>query len=630
MSVLNGESSLVLFENIDSANSITVALAYALVKERNFDVSMLLMQQLPHIDVSQTFAGESFVHLATKNSSTENLAMLLQENFPISLADSNGDLPIHRALKNHHMDAATLLWRKTQDAQNSDLTLEQLLIQENHDGNTLLHLLADVAVPPAENCQRQQKLMALFHEVLPHITNLFTRNHQGLPAIVIAAKRGHLEMVRALFLLGVSPKLVDAKGKSLLSYAIEAKQWAVVTELFTWGAGIDDKLPALLPQEMPKSNADWLICNLYSGNRLVDKQNHAFTNACFSLEQFRVYIESLYQGTSPENESTHRKLALAKLQHLWLIISQKHFLNLADKHYAQCYETMLMRQGQSLRWLCFSAILSAYQDHSIPFLTFLQQYHPEYFIANVNGFELAPHSEIMLNDLLLTASLFESTANPQSLAQYQQPLSDFAQSFHLSWILYLSLFILCASIICVLIFVILFAPLPAILIPDGAALLASFGGEGILAGLTMLLLSLFSTTTCDELPQKMKTDIITSLSHPYYDAIEQTLKNTIIHKLTSQVSVTSLLTDLQNIQKQADAYHLDHQKHLDAFQKLSPLVDIHAAIKIARPKTHLTSSPSQALESHGIFSTKASNANQWHQKNDQICKSTSQDCRLQY
>ncbi|KAI9035873.1 uncharacterized protein KD926_002805 [Aspergillus affinis] len=158
-------------------------------------------------DTKQTFlnADVTLLHAAVESRNEYLIMRCLQIGLPLDVQDVRGDTPLHHAAANGDVDVVRFLCR-----------LGACIHVRNFSGATPMHRAASARISRRRPDTRVRTIVFLYQ----HGAVVDVRNIQGQTPSMFATARGHLDLLKQLFLLGARADVQDNGGRTLLHEAV--------------------------------------------------------------------------------------------------------------------------------------------------------------------------------------------------------------------------------------------------------------------------------------------------------------------------------------------------------------------------------------------------------------------------
>ncbi|KAH8428438.1 uncharacterized protein LDX57_006136 [Aspergillus melleus] len=162
---------------------------------------------LSKADTKQTFlnADVTLLHAAVESRNEYLIMRCLQIGLPLDVQDVRGDTPLHHAAANGDVDVVRFLCR-----------LGACIHVRNFSGATPMHRAASARISRRRPDTRARTIVFLYQ----HGAVVDVRNLQGQTPSMFATARGHLDLLKQLFMLGARADVQDNGGRTLLHEAV--------------------------------------------------------------------------------------------------------------------------------------------------------------------------------------------------------------------------------------------------------------------------------------------------------------------------------------------------------------------------------------------------------------------------
>jgi len=210
--------------------------------ERN-DVHMMRVLLDAGADVNVHDAiGWTAMHVAASNGRADIIGLLAHKRAAVNARDRGGQTPLIFAVRRGHADAVAMLLRCGADANVSGVDGALPLVEALYNGAEVIAGML-VAYGADTSAATRQGTTPLIAAVIgsPHLVPFLTmhgaaldaQDDDGMTALMYAARRGNLAVVKELVLCGADDTLADNshKGKTALDYAEAAGHLRVVDYL---------------------------------------------------------------------------------------------------------------------------------------------------------------------------------------------------------------------------------------------------------------------------------------------------------------------------------------------------------------------------------------------------------------
>ncbi|EAY01009.1 ankyrin repeat protein, putative [Trichomonas vaginalis G3] len=195
--------------------------------------------------------GETALHLAAQNNSTETAEILIMHGANINEKDKDGETALHFAARNNSTETAEVLIMHGANinekdkggntalhlaARNNSTEAAEVLImhganiyEKNKEGETVLHIAA---------LRQNKKIVKL---LILHDANINEKNKNGVTALHIAAYNNNEEIAALLISHSANINEKDKDGETALHIAAHENSTETAEILILHGANINDK-----------------------------------------------------------------------------------------------------------------------------------------------------------------------------------------------------------------------------------------------------------------------------------------------------------------------------------------------------------------------------------------------------